>query len=247
MKRTRILLFALATFFALAAHGQVVSGEHIPPAEAATHLLSCVPQPNLPPEAKRIRLSGSVCLEVTIAPSGDVAAVQPIVGHPLLIAPAVQAVKQWKYKPFIRAGEARTVRTELCVDYARPRANRTNVTPLALSFACLLLCGWAWKVTLESPGQTLGGIRFAIGIAALVAASLSALVYLGFGVAWVAFGWTGGRPLMAPLSTALCLVSGAALFGSASLPRGSAIVIGALASAVMACLWFLNAAASIAV
>lgn len=251
MKRARLLVFVLAASLALAAQTGFQPVEHVSPAEAAAHLYSGVPQPVLPLEAMRKRISGSVCLEVTIARSGDVAAVQPISERPLLIAPAMEAVKQWKYYSFISGGTARTVGTEVCVDFPREqlprRINRRSVVLLALALGSLVLCAWAWKLTVAGSGQTVRGVRFAIAIADLVAASLSALVYLGFGIAWAAYLWTGHRLLVGQATGALMLISAAATCGSVALQSHVAKAIVALASALMFCLWLLVAIASVAV
>jgi hypothetical protein len=249
MKRARLHLFAFAIGSALVAQTQVEPTEHIAAAEAATHLVSSV-QPNLPPEAIQKHISGSVCLKTTIAPAGNVAAVQAISGHPLLIPPAIEAVKQWKYDPFIRRGEARTVRTEVCIDFPRnrltPRANPLSVTLLAMAFGCIGLCGWAWKATLARTGQALRGVRFTIAVVTLVAVSLSALTFVGFGMAWVTHMWMGSG-LTSHVSIALWLVSVAAAAGSAAWQHRVVQSVVAAASVLMASAWFIVAVASIPV
>ena len=55
--------------------------------------------PQYPDVAKRMNITGSVRLEVQIAPNGTVKAVTPLGGHPLLIDSAISAVKRWKYEP----------------------------------------------------------------------------------------------------------------------------------------------------
>jgi TonB family protein len=55
--------------------------------------------PIYPELAKRINASGTVRVEVQIAPSGDVKSVKPLGGHPLFIPAAEDAVRKWKYDP----------------------------------------------------------------------------------------------------------------------------------------------------
>jgi TonB family protein len=55
--------------------------------------------PSYPDLARRMNVSGTVRLEVTIAPDGKVTSVKPIGGHPVLVEAADQAVKKWKFQP----------------------------------------------------------------------------------------------------------------------------------------------------
>lgn len=54
--------------------------------------------PTYPELAKKMSVSGTVKIEVTIAPSGAVKSTRVIGGHPLLVDAAVDAVKRWKYE-----------------------------------------------------------------------------------------------------------------------------------------------------
>ena len=49
--------------------------------------------------ARRANLSGTVKVEVTIAPNGVVKSAKLVGGHPLLADSALEAVKIWKYEP----------------------------------------------------------------------------------------------------------------------------------------------------
>jgi len=55
--------------------------------------------PAYPELAKRMNVTGVVKLRVTIAPNGTVKDAKVIGGHPLLVDPAIEAVKKWKYEP----------------------------------------------------------------------------------------------------------------------------------------------------
>jgi TonB family protein len=57
--------------------------------------------------ARRANLSGTVKVEVTIAPNGAVKSAKLVGGHPLLADSAIEAVKNWKYEP--AATESTTV------------------------------------------------------------------------------------------------------------------------------------------
>jgi TonB family protein len=54
--------------------------------------------PAYPELAKRMNISGTVKVEVTVAPSGSVKAAKALGGHPLLIEAAVSAAKHFKYE-----------------------------------------------------------------------------------------------------------------------------------------------------
>lgn len=54
--------------------------------------------PVLPEIARRMNLTGRVKIELTIAPDGHVKNVRALGGHPLLVQPCMEAVKEWKYE-----------------------------------------------------------------------------------------------------------------------------------------------------
>ena len=60
--------------------------------------------PVYPAAAKTIRATGVVKVEVTISEKGDVAEVQKTSGHQMLQAAAADAIRKWKFKPFVRGG-----------------------------------------------------------------------------------------------------------------------------------------------
>jgi periplasmic protein TonB len=70
----------------------------------AANILSRTP-PLYPPLAKQVRVSGLVRLEGVIARDGTVQRLQVLSGHPLLVPAAVEAVKQWRYRPTLLNGE----------------------------------------------------------------------------------------------------------------------------------------------
>jgi TonB family protein len=55
--------------------------------------------PQYPELAKRVNASGTVKLEIEVAPNGEVKAVKALGGHPLLIPAAEDAIRKWKYEP----------------------------------------------------------------------------------------------------------------------------------------------------
>ena len=61
--------------------------------------------PEYPQLARQMRLSGTVHLEGVIARDGRVVNLRVISGHPVLIASALDAVRQWVYRPTLLNGE----------------------------------------------------------------------------------------------------------------------------------------------
>jgi len=56
-------------------------------------------QPQYPPIAKAARASGAVQVQVTISEEGRVIEASVVSGHPLLREAALQAARQWRFKP----------------------------------------------------------------------------------------------------------------------------------------------------
>jgi TonB family protein len=80
-------------------------------------LLKTVP-PVYPDEARYGRIQGQVVLQVQIDKDGEVQQATLVSGHPLLAPAAIQAVKQWKYKPYTLEGQALAVETRVTVNFA---------------------------------------------------------------------------------------------------------------------------------
>jgi TonB family protein len=80
------------------------------------NLISQVP-PVYPEVAKQARIQGVVVLEVEITKEGSVDNVRVLSGHPLLTQPALDAVKQWRYKPTLLNNEPVPVVTTVMVNF----------------------------------------------------------------------------------------------------------------------------------
>jgi periplasmic protein TonB len=74
-------------------------------------------KPNYPPLARQARIQGSVMLQAVISKDGSIEGLKVISGHPMLIPAALDAVKQWKYKPYILNGEPVEVDTQITVNF----------------------------------------------------------------------------------------------------------------------------------
>ena len=74
-------------------------------------------QPNYPPLARQARIQGSVVLQAVISKDGAIENLRLVSGHPMLAPAAIDAVKQWRYKPYILNGEPVEVETQITVNF----------------------------------------------------------------------------------------------------------------------------------
>lgn len=74
-------------------------------------------KPSYPPLARQARIQGAVLLRAVISKDGSIQGLTVISGHPMLIPAALDAVKQWKYKPYILNGEPVEVDTQITVNF----------------------------------------------------------------------------------------------------------------------------------
>jgi periplasmic protein TonB len=74
-------------------------------------------QPTYPPLARQARIQGTVLLQAEISKTGDIQNLRLISGHPMLAPAAIEAVKQWKYRPYILNGEPVDVETQITVNF----------------------------------------------------------------------------------------------------------------------------------
>jgi protein TonB len=77
-------------------------------------------QPVYPHSALQMRIAGSVQLQAVIDKAGNIASVKVLSGDPILSKSAVDAVKQWKYKPYLLDGEAVEIQTQITVNFKLP-------------------------------------------------------------------------------------------------------------------------------
>jgi TonB family protein len=80
----RVLVFSLMTVSAYGQEGRKLIAQ---------------PVPEYPQVARRVRLSGTVKVQVVIAADGQVKEVKVIGGHPLFVEATLEALKRWKYTP----------------------------------------------------------------------------------------------------------------------------------------------------
>lgn len=88
------------------------------PSEPLPALLVRKIAPIYPPLARQARIQGTVVLSILISKDGDVRDPKLVSGHPTLAPAAIEAVLQWRYRPFILNGEAVPVEITVQVKFA---------------------------------------------------------------------------------------------------------------------------------
>ena len=74
-------------------------------------------QPVYPPLARTAHIQGSVLVYALISKAGTMENVHAISGHPMLVPAAIDAVSQWRYRPYILNSEPIEVETQITVNF----------------------------------------------------------------------------------------------------------------------------------
>jgi periplasmic protein TonB len=74
-------------------------------------------EPRYPPLAIQARIQGDVVLQAVISRSGTIENLQLVSGHPMLVRAAMEAVRQWQYRPCVLNDEAIEVETQVTVKF----------------------------------------------------------------------------------------------------------------------------------
>lgn len=88
----------------------------VPTRVAEANLIHDVP-PQYPPEAGRARIEGKVVLMAVIGRDGTVKDLRVESGLPILAQAAIDAVKQWRYKPYLIDGEPVEVDSRITINF----------------------------------------------------------------------------------------------------------------------------------
>src|SRR5262249_58176779 len=101
-----------------------VAGPKSPPPKRVRGSSGVVPElkirdvkPVYPPLARQARIQGKVVLQAQISKDGAIENLQLISGHPMLAPAAIEAVKQWRFKPYLLNGEPVEVDTQVEVNF----------------------------------------------------------------------------------------------------------------------------------
>jgi TonB family protein len=125
-------MFALTILFGVIfpAHAQTGEQQPVPsPSPAATAspaspgdsteiIVLQAPKPSYPMEAANKGVQGKVWIHLIISETGDVESTDVISGDPDLARAAQDAMKKWKFKPYIRNGKPVKVDTKMPFDFA---------------------------------------------------------------------------------------------------------------------------------
>lgn len=74
-------------------------------------------KPTYPPLARQARIQGSVVLQAVIGKDGSIQNLKLVSGHPMLAPAAIEAVRQWRYRPYFLNGEPVEVDTQITVNF----------------------------------------------------------------------------------------------------------------------------------
>src|SRR5262245_51562806 len=75
-------------------------------------------QPPYPPLARQARIQGQVVLQADISRDGTIQNLRLVSGHPKIGRASIEAVKQWRYKPYYLNGEPVEVETQITVIFS---------------------------------------------------------------------------------------------------------------------------------
>ena len=75
------------------------------------------PKPLYPQMARMARVQGAVVLQAVISKSGAIENLRVVSGHPMLQQSALDAVRQWRYRPYLLNGEPVEVETQITVNF----------------------------------------------------------------------------------------------------------------------------------
>jgi TonB family protein len=89
------------------------------PEIAGRYLIQRV-EPEYPDDARLQRIQGDVVMDAIVAKDGNVREVKPISGDSHLAAAAVDAVRQWRFKPYTLEGQPVEFQTRVVVKFALP-------------------------------------------------------------------------------------------------------------------------------
>lgn len=73
--------------------------------------------PPYPPIARAARIEGQVVLTAVISQRGEIENLALVSGHPMLVPAAIDAVKQWHYRPFLLNGSPVEVETTITITF----------------------------------------------------------------------------------------------------------------------------------
>jgi TonB family protein len=139
MKSKAFLIVGLSMILAGFAYAQESGGQEIIhirlSQDIANELLIHRVEPAYPEEARIKGITGTVIVYVVIARDGSATRVAVMRGDPLFRDAAVDAVKQWKYRPYVLNGEPIPVETSVTLHFG-PKETPTSIKLRVSDFEC---------------------------------------------------------------------------------------------------------------
>jgi protein TonB len=74
--------------------------------------------PAYPALARSARIQGQVVLQAVISKQGTIENLKVLTGPPMLVPAAIEAVRQWRYRPYVLNGEPVEVETQITVNFS---------------------------------------------------------------------------------------------------------------------------------
>jgi protein TonB len=110
-------------------HFGIGTGTSVRPVLAKPPIVSVMMQGNLihqiepvyPSIAKAAGVQGTVLIKALISPNGRIEQAEVVSGSPLLSQAALEAIRQWKYRPYVLNGSPVEVETEITVNFVLSR------------------------------------------------------------------------------------------------------------------------------
>jgi TonB family protein len=89
------------------------------PAEVMEKLLVHKVEPTYPAEARKSNLQGIIALDIVVGRDGSVVSMRPLNGPEVLARAATDALRWWKFEPYLVNGEPAVVETTVAVEFKR--------------------------------------------------------------------------------------------------------------------------------
>ena len=82
--------------------------------------------PSYPEIARRLHIAGTVVLAATISKTGRIEDLRVLSGHPMLRQAAIEAVKNWRYRPYLLNGQPVEVETTIEIHFTLAQMGSLN-------------------------------------------------------------------------------------------------------------------------
>jgi TonB family protein len=84
---------------------------------STTQVVTRPVEPSYPLLAKQMKVQGAVVLQALIGRSGNIDDLHVLSGPAILSSAAMEAVKQWRFKPYLQAGQAVDTEARITVNF----------------------------------------------------------------------------------------------------------------------------------